>query len=774
MEIGGAGGPPAEGQGPSGRSEPGLSWDDLVLPPRERDVLRAAVAEAQARRKAGAEAGNERGGEHSQGLTLVLTGGQGTGKTMATRLLAADLGAEIVELNLAIVSELDRDRALELIRRAFADAESSNAVLLVDRVESVIATSLRASTVRERPPSVELSELVQASKSHAGVVVFASRASTKLEPSLGDGVDFLVEIPVQWTDEQRQIWRRQLRRHLEVTDADLDYLAASFALSGGEIQKISAAAVAYAGAEGVPVKMVHVGRMLELEYQHRLFVGQRTREALDRLTGRGVGARSDAPAAKPRSTRAAAVGAAAKTTPVLPRAESRPSAMPPPPAATPVPARAAAKPPPPRAEPKRASVTAKAAGKPIPARREPVRGRIKSLLGRGAAPGSSAGALHEDPYSLDEWEPTDGSPLSARIEAALGSAAAPKPATAAPKPATAARPAPPLAKPAADPAPPPTPARPARTERGLPALISPRSAVLASLSILVAAALGFGVARATGGSQPRTLRNKHAAAGLVQITFPSTWREERPPFAPALGLAHELAIGPGSPGRGIFVLGTSDTQNGKFLPNPLVAVLSSRPLAPIVTLGGARFYRYADVHVGATGSSGPVYTLPTTGGTVIGVCIPQGAPGFPSSCEAILATMRLASATALPPGQDKSYAAALNTGINKLNEARTKAVALLSSARTARAQAEAAAELARAHGDADAALRALSAGPAAAANSAVVVALRTTADAYAALAAAAARNDARAYRTASSTVIRANAALLSALSRLRSFGYRVG
>ncbi|MEA2199378.1 MAG: hypothetical protein QOJ25_3429, partial [Solirubrobacteraceae bacterium] len=322
MEIGRAGAPSAEGQGPSGRSEPALSWDDLVLPPRERDVLRAAVAEAQARRKAGAEAGNERGGEHSQGLTLVLTGGEGTGKTMATRLLAADLGAEIVELNLAVVSELDRDRALELIRRAFADAKSSNAVLLVDRVENVIATSLRASTVSERPPSVELSELVRASKSHAGVVVFASRASTKLEPSLGDGVDFLVEIPVQWTDDQKQIWRRQLRRHPEVTDADLDYLAASFSLSGAEIQKISAAAVADAAAKGVPLKMVHVGRMLELEYRNRRFVSQRTREALDRLTGRGVGARSDAPAAKPRSTRAAAAGTAAKTSPVLPRAES--------------------------------------------------------------------------------------------------------------------------------------------------------------------------------------------------------------------------------------------------------------------------------------------------------------------------------------------------------------------------------------------------------------------------------------------------------------------
>ena len=767
MESGGAGARPSAGQGPAGRSGPGLSWDDLVLPPRERDVLRAAVAEARARRKAGAEAGNERGGEHSQGLTLVLTGGQGTGKTMATRLLAADLGAQIVELNLAIVSGLDRDKALELIRRAFADAASSNAVLLVDRVESVIATSLRASTVRERPPSVELSELVQASKSHAGVVVFASRASTKLEPSLRDGVDFLVEIPVQLTDEQKQIWRRQLRRHPEVTDTDLDYLASSFSLSGAEIQKISAAAVADAAAEGVPVKMVHLGRMLELEYQNRLFVGQQTREALDRLTRRGVGARSDPSAAKPRSTRAPAAGAAAKVAPVLPRAESRPSTMPPPPAATPGPARAPAKPPPPWVTPKRASVTAQAAGEPIPARREPVRGRIKSLLGRGAAPASSAGALHEDPYPLGEWDPTAGSPLSARIEAVLGSAAAPKPATAAP------RPAPPRAMPASDPAPPPAPARPPRMDGGLPALISRRSAVLASVSILLAAALGFGVARATGGSQPRTLRNKHAAAGLVQITFPSTWREERPTFAPALGLAHELVIGPGSPGRGILVLGTSDTKT-RTAPNALVAVLSSRPQAPIVTLGGARFDRYADVHVGAAGSLGPVYTLPTTGGTVIGVCIPQGAPGFPSSCEAILATMRLASATALPPGQDGSYAAALNTGIKKLNGARTKAVSLLRSARTAQAQAEAAAELATAHRDAEAALTALSAGPAAAANSALVAALRTTADAYAALAAAAARNDGRAYRTASSTVIAANAALRSALSRLRSFGYRVG
>jgi hypothetical protein len=211
-------------------------------------------------------------------------------------------------------------------------------------------------------------------------------------------------------------------------------------------------------------------------------------------------------------------------------------------------------------------------------------------------------------------------------------------------------------------------------------------------------------------------------------------------------------------------MGTSAPKTGNLLP-------SSPP--SVVTLGGTRFYRYTDVRLGVNAVSGPVYALPTTIGTVLGVCITQGERDFPTSCERILGTMRLKSGSALPPGQDESYASAVNTEIAKLNDARAKAGAVLSSAPTAQAQAAAATELAAAHANAAAALGALSAGPATPANSALVNTLRTTANGYTALAAAAAHNDASAYQTASSAIVRDNLALRLALERLSSLGYRV-
>ncbi len=299
--------------------------------------------------------------------------------------------------------------------------------------------------------------------------------------------------------------------------------------------------------------------------------------------------------------------------------------------------------------------------------------------------------------------------------------------------------------------------------------------MLALAGIVLAAVLGFVVARSTGGSSSPSApahAGKLAAAGPVQISYPSTWRRQALPRARTRGLTGGLAVGPASPAGGLLVIGTSTGDNASLLSPPLRVALSEKTPANVVKLGGLAF----NVYPNAPAVGGSLYALPTTAGTVFGICLTAGAPpGFSHSCERALATLRLTSGRIVAPGQNAHYASAVNRALSTLNAVRSKAASQLRLANTGRAQAAAADQLAAAHAAAALALSHLSSvGPATAANLALVAALRATATAYTALARAATDSDGAAYTKASSAVTRGESSLQPALAQLRRLGYQVG
>jgi SpoVK/Ycf46/Vps4 family AAA+-type ATPase len=346
------------------RSEPRDRWDDLVLPEREKKVVRSALAELDARRRAISSAGSERANDPEPGLTLLFAGEPGTGKTMAAQLLADELGEGIVRLDLLGVSSQDRGEVENQIGGAFVEAEKCRALLVFDRADSLLDTRSpakrpRPKRSRERGPALELSKLVERSHGYPGVVVFVSRLTPRLAPSLRVGMDFVVEFPFPWSDARKEIWRRLLPPDARVSDDDLDYLAVSFLDPGATIRDCCVAATAAASQEGAPVQMDHIGRALESEYRKRP-LSQRANNALAHLleVGASGAAAVDGSAAKP---------VAAPEKPA--RAEAAPASPKPaagPPNSAPAPAKPATASPKPLPTPAKA-VPAPAAPKAVPA-----------------------------------------------------------------------------------------------------------------------------------------------------------------------------------------------------------------------------------------------------------------------------------------------------------------------------------------------------------------------------------------------------------------------
>ncbi len=742
-------------RGGRARSEPHDRWDDLVLPEQGKKLLRSVPAELDARRAGNAAAGSERVRGPKPGLTLLFAGEAGTGKTFAAELLADELGVGIVAVDLLAVSSLDRSEAENEIGRAFAEAEKSRALVVFDRADVLLdAPGQRPRSKRSRE-ALGLSKLVEGSHGYPGAVVFISRISPKLVPSLRDGMYFAVEFPFPWSDGRKQIWRRLLPVDARVSDDDLEYLADSFMDTGATIRACCVAATAAAAKEGVPVGLIHVGGALESEYRGRP-KSQRAASALARLregtaAAPAVDEAPNKPVAVPeKPARSMPAPAPGTLTPSKPTVEPAPGKR--------TPSKPAAEPAPGELTP------SKLGSDPAPQPAEPLPARIQAALGRPAqapaespAPPAAAGASSAKPRLV---------PAQPALAPTERHQASEKPMT---------RPV--GAVPASDR---PTVAQPLQAQAFVPVPVpAPRERpvstgllVLAVAGILLAAVLGFEIAPSSGGNSKPAPAAALAAAGPVQISYPPTWRRQALPRARTRGLSDGLAVGPAPPARGLLVIGTSRADDANLLSPPLRIALSDKTVASVVKLGGLAFNAYPS----ASAVGGSLYALPTTAGTVFAICLTAGAPpGFTHSCERALATLRLTSGHILAPGQNATYASAVNRAVTELNAARSKAASQLRLARTGKAQAAAASQLAAAHAAAASTLSHLtSVGPATAANLAVVAALRATASAYTTLGRAATDNDPAAYSKASSAVTQREKSLQSAFAQLGNLGYQVG
>jgi ATPase family associated with various cellular activities (AAA) len=824
----------AESQEPWEQLDHRYSWDDLVLPERELELLRTIPGKL--RRHVHSRNGRK------PGVTVLFSGQSGTGKTMAAQILGAELGLPIFEVDLGTASFQNRAESRRLLDRVFAAAESCEGVLVFERI-AILDEGSFASGSRRRTVDVDLSYLLKLSEEYPGLVIFARRPARRLDPELAERFDAMIAFPVPRSKASREIWQMLLPANARVSTADLEYLTSSLRLTGGAIHSCCVAAAADAAEEGTRVGMQHLARALEEQARRdiwRMLLPANARVSTPdleyltssfRLTGGAIRSCCSAAAADAAEggtpvgmqhlaraleqryralnpdeptrhalellvttvewedavlasdTRTAALAGGKRTVAVARRERTAGAAWSEQAAAAAWSEQTAAIA---RSERNAAMATPTFSGssRGIAAnRRRPhlrpavtaPRWRLHAPRWRLHAPRWRLHAprwrLHAPRWRLHAPRWRLHAPRWRRPEPQWPRRRLPRPrwpyavtelrerladrksrrALAAPRP------------------------RVAKPRWSIAA--ARRAALLVVGGTLAAAALGFLVARTTGGGTAVAALDKHASAGLLRVSFPSGWRREPPPAAVQLGVTDELALAPASSAGGSLVIGRAQTADPSLLPQSLLATLRSTPSGQVVTLGGARFYRYLNLSPLGRHSSESLYALPTTVGTILGVCASNTpSPSFTINCERVLGTVKLASGSVLPAGPNSSYAAALNQVIATLNTARTTAGSQLRGARGPTALANSANQLAAADSQAGSALLSLnaSAGPAAAANSAVATALLTTADEYRALARAAENNDVSGYQAADAALKRSTQAVNSAFAELGKFGYRVG
>lgn len=248
-------------------------WSVLVLPDELRRELGELVDQAEHRGYVLDTLGFGGLPGQPRGVTAVFAGPSGTGKTLASRLVAGELGLPLYRVDLArVVSKYigETERNLDAV---FAAAERTDAVLLFDEAESLFGRRSEVQDARDRYANLEISFLLQRMEDYEGVAILGTNLLNHLDDAFARRMSFCLHFPFPDAAQRLLIWRAvwPSRAHLD-DGLDFDELARTHELSGGHIRNIAVAAAHLARSRGTSVDQACLTRAVEREYSKLGFV----------------------------------------------------------------------------------------------------------------------------------------------------------------------------------------------------------------------------------------------------------------------------------------------------------------------------------------------------------------------------------------------------------------------------------------------------------------------------------------------------------------------
>jgi hypothetical protein len=249
----------------AGRVEAAASWDDLVLPDRERGLLRQIAAQVQCRATVHERWGFGATGRCGLGIAALFCGPSGTGKTMAAEVLANDLRLDLYRIDLSGVVSKYIGETEKNLRRVFDAAERSGAILLFDEADALFGKRSEVRDSHDRYANVEISYLLQRMEAYRGLAILTTNLRDAIDAAFLRRFRFVIEFPFPDLEARADIWRRVFPPAVPLRGVALDRFA-HLDISGGNIRNIALGAAFLAADAGRPVTTEHVERAVRDEY----------------------------------------------------------------------------------------------------------------------------------------------------------------------------------------------------------------------------------------------------------------------------------------------------------------------------------------------------------------------------------------------------------------------------------------------------------------------------------------------------------------------------
>lgn len=248
------------------RQMPGVRLEDLVIPADVRDALAALVAQARCRETVHRHWGFCSGAARNTGVSALLSGRTGVGKTYAAEAVAGELGRDLCRVDLSTTVSKYIGETEKALGRIFDAAEASGAVLFFDEADALFGKRTEIRDSRDRWANVGVSYLLQRMENYSGVCLLATNLKGQIDIAFLRRLRFVLDLPFPDSGAREAIWRNTFPGGVPVEGLDYAQLA-RLELAGGNIAVVAVNAAFIAANAGGEVGMREIETAARAEYR---------------------------------------------------------------------------------------------------------------------------------------------------------------------------------------------------------------------------------------------------------------------------------------------------------------------------------------------------------------------------------------------------------------------------------------------------------------------------------------------------------------------------
>jgi SpoVK/Ycf46/Vps4 family AAA+-type ATPase len=195
-------------------------------------------------------------------------GPPGTGKTMASALIAREAGVELYRVSLSdIVSKWvgETEKNLEKI---FRFAEQYNVALLFDEADSLFGARTSVNSASDRYANLETNYLLQRIENFAGMVILTTNFGEAIDEAFERRIRFRIRFLDPDAPLRLRLWQSMIPSGVPLSDdIDFETLASGFEFSGGHIKEAVLQAAFEAAEQNTPIHHAYLWRSAEAQYR---------------------------------------------------------------------------------------------------------------------------------------------------------------------------------------------------------------------------------------------------------------------------------------------------------------------------------------------------------------------------------------------------------------------------------------------------------------------------------------------------------------------------
>ena len=191
---------------------PAVGFADLVLPDAVNESVHRLVGWARHREQLVADGLLVEAGGSGGGITALFSGSPGTGKTLAAHVVAAELGLDIMRVDLSAIVDKYIGETQKNLERVFHQAESLNVVLFFDEADALFGRRSEVKDAHDRYANQEVAYLLQRMEQFDGITILATNLRGNLDPAFSRRLSFILHFPDPDVPTRSRLWRTHLAR----------------------------------------------------------------------------------------------------------------------------------------------------------------------------------------------------------------------------------------------------------------------------------------------------------------------------------------------------------------------------------------------------------------------------------------------------------------------------------------------------------------------------------------------------------------------------------